>query len=141
MPGLHAQTNPILTIAPPRKIVAKRGSEATAKLAVTLGEGYHVNSNAPHESYLIPLRLTWTPAPLAVDAVTYPKAHDEKYQFSDEALSIYTGTFEIATKFKVPGDTPTGPVILAGKLRYQACNNTMCFPPKTVDVRLPVEIQ
>jgi hypothetical protein len=28
-----------------------------------------------------------------------------------------------------------------GKLRYQASNNSMCFPPKTVDVKLPVEVQ
>jgi hypothetical protein len=129
-------------VAPPQKVAGKRGAELTAKLAVSLGEGYHVNSNTPHEAYLIPLKLTWTPAPLEVVSVTFPKPHDEKYQFSpDEPLSVFTGNFEIVTKFKVPADTTAGPAIIAGKLRYQTCNNTMCFPPKTVDVKLPVEIQ
>jgi hypothetical protein len=114
----------------------------TAKVAVTLGAGYHVNSNAPHEAYLIPLKLTWTAAPLEVETVTYPKATDEKYQFSpDQPLSVFTGNFDIATKFKVPADASGGLTILAGKLKYQACNNTMCFPPKTVEIKLPVEIQ
>jgi thiol:disulfide interchange protein DsbD len=121
--------------------VGKRNSAVTTKLAVSLGETYHVNSNAPHEDYLIPLRLTWTPAPLEVESVTYPKPHDEKYQFSDQPLSVFTGNFEITTKFKVPADAASGPAIIAGKLRYQACNNNMCFPPKTVEVKLPVEIQ
>jgi len=139
---LSAQSSAILTVAPPQKIAAKRNSEVTGKVAVTLGAGYHVNSNAPHEAYLIPLKLTWTAAPLEVATVTYPKATDEKYQFSpDQPLSVFTGNFDIATKFKVPADASVGLAILAGKLKYQACNSTMCFPPKTVEIKLPVEIQ
>ena len=142
LPGLFGQGSPILTVAPPQKVVAKRNAEATAKISISLGQGYHANSNAPHESYLIPLKLTWTPAPLEVEAVTYPKPHDEKYRFSpDQPLSVFTGNFDITTKFKVPADAVAGITILPGKLRYQACNNTMCFPPKTVDVKLPVEVQ
>jgi len=139
---LFGQSNPILTVAPPQKIVAKRNAEVTAKISISLGQGYHANSNTPHESYLIPLKLTLTPAPLVVEAITYPKAHDEKYTFSpDQPLSVFTGNFDIATKFKVPADAAGGITILPGKLRYQACNNTMCFPPKTVDVKLPVDVQ
>src|SRR5690348_10675427 len=142
LPCLFGQSNAILTVAPPQKVVAKRNSGVTAKIAVTLGPGYHVNSNAPHETYLIPLRLTWTAAPLEVETVIYPRARDETYQFSpQQPLSVFTGNFDIATKFKTPPDATAGLLILAGKLRYQACNNTMCFPPKTVEVKLPVEIQ
>src|SRR4026209_1623808 len=104
LPCLFAQSNAILTVAPPQKIVAKRGSVATAKLEIVLGAGDHINSNAPHEAYLIPLRLTWTPAPLEVAEVVYPKPHDEKYQFSEQPLSVYTGNFEIATKLQAPAD-------------------------------------
>ena len=138
---MFAQSNSILTVAPLQKVNGKRNSELTAKLAVSLGPGYHINSNTPHENYLIPVKLTWTAAPLELVAVNYPKPHDEKYQFSDQPLSVFTGNFEIATKFKVPPDAASGPAILAGKLRYQACNNTMCFPPKTVEVKLPLDIQ
>jgi thiol:disulfide interchange protein DsbD len=141
LPCLFAQSNAILTVAPPQKVAAKRNTDVTAKIEVSIAAGYHVNSNAPHEAYLIPLRLTWTPAPLEVGAVTFPKARDEKYRFSDQPLSVFTGNFEIATKFKVPADAVGGQAILVGKLRYQACNDTMCFPPKTVEVKLPVEVQ
>ena len=142
LPCSWAQGNPILAVAPPQKVAGKRGAELTAKLAVSLSEGYHVNSNTPHEAYLIPLKLTWTPAPLEVASVIFPKPRDEKYQFSpDQPISVFTGNFEIVTKFRVPVDATSGPAIIAGKLRYQACNNTMCFPPKTVEVKLPVEIQ
>ena len=141
LPCLCAQSNAILTVAPPQKVVAKRNAEATAKIAVSLRAGYHVNSNAPHEMYLIPLRLAWTAAPLNVETVVYPKAHDEKYPFSEQPLSVFTGNFDIATKFKAPPDAIAGFAILAGKLKYQACDNTKCFPPKTVEIKLPIEIQ
>jgi hypothetical protein len=28
-----------------------------------------------------------------------------------------------------------------GKLKYQACNDRACFPPKTVDIAIPYQIQ
>ncbi len=136
-----AQGPAILTVAQPQKVAAERNADVTAKIDVSIAAGYHINSNAPHEAYLIPLRLTWTPAPLTVETVTFPKARDEKYSFSEEPLSVFTGNFDIATKFKVPADALSGLTILVGKLRYQACNNTMCFPPKTVEVKLPVDVQ
>ena len=71
----------------------------------------------------------------------YPKPHNEKYEFSEKPLSVYTGNFEIVSKFKVPADAQQGPGIALGKLRYQACNNNACFPPKTVEVKLPVDIK
>ncbi|HZT38551.1 MAG TPA: protein-disulfide reductase DsbD domain-containing protein [Bryobacteraceae bacterium] len=114
---------------------------ATAKVRVQLKEGYHVNSNTPSEDYLIPLRLVWNAAPLEVVSIEYPAPKLEKYQFSAAPLSVFSGSFDIATKFKVPGNAPHGPAILTGKLRYQACTDRMCLPPRTVEVPLTVDIQ
>ena len=111
-----------------------------ATLAVELREGYHCNSDKPSDEYLIPLKLTWGTGALQADQVIYPKPQMEKYAFSEKPLSVYTGNFEIVTKFKVPGSTPVGQSMLTGKLRYQACTNRMCLPPKTVDVSMPVEV-
>jgi len=130
----------VLQIAPPDRVVAKAGTTVQAKIAVQLRTGYHCNSNTPSDDYLIPLKLTWTGAPLEVGEVVYPKPQLEKYTFSDKPLSVYTGDFDIVTKFKVPAGAAPGMAALAGKLRYQACTDRMCLPPKTVDVTLPVEV-
>ena len=136
---LPAQMN-LLSVAPPAKLTAKRGTTAEAKLAVQLQNGYHVNSNKPADEYLIPLKLTWMAEGLTVDATTYPVPKMEKYEFSQKPLSVYTGDFQISTKFKVPPTAPLGMKVLAGKLRYQACSHKECFPPKSVEVKLPVDI-
>jgi hypothetical protein len=65
----------------------------------------------------------------------------EKYAFSDKPLSVFTGDFTIKTRFEAPATAMSGPAMMSGKLRYQACNHDSCLPPKTVDIKLPVVIQ
>lgn len=125
----------------PPKIVAKRDGTAEAKLAVHILSGYHVNSNTPVEDYLIPIRLRWEAGPLAPVEVVFPKPALEKYEFSEKPLSVFSGDFQILTRFKVEAKAERGPGILLGKLRYQACSNNTCYRPVTLEIRLPYEIQ
>jgi DsbC/DsbD-like thiol-disulfide interchange protein len=138
--GQISGLNNVLNYEPPRKVIAKPGATVASALKVTLRPGYHVNSNTPSDEYLIPLRLTWNSGAVESTGFTFPKPQMEKYAFSDKPLSVFTGDFEIITHFKVPAKAAPGPSTLTGKLRYQACNNTMCLTPKTIDVSLAVEI-
>lgn len=140
LPNLWAQGSAIVS-ADAQKVTAKRGTPLQAKIAISVQPGFHVNSNTPSDSYLIPLRLTWTPGALEPGDVVFPKPQMEKYEFSDKPLSVFTGDFNLLAKFKTPASAPAGPGIMVGKLRYQACNNNSCFPPKSVEVRLPYQIQ
>lgn len=133
------QINP-LSVAPPARVTAKPGETVDAKLNVQLRSGFHCNSDKPSDEYLIPLKLTWAPGALQSVSIVYPKPEMGKYSFSEKPLSVYTGDFEIVTKFKAPADAHVGQSMLTAKLRYQACTDRMCLPPKTVDVSLPVEI-
>lgn len=130
----------VLNYLPPRKVVAKPGAAADSALPVELRPGYHVNSIMPSDEYLIPLRLTWDKGPLEAAGFTFPPARMEKYSFSDKPLSVYSGNFEIVTHFKAAAGAAPGVSTLKGRLRYQACNSTMCLSPKTLEVSLPVEI-
>jgi Disulphide bond corrector protein DsbC len=140
LPLCSAQTN-VLTVTPPDKVTARHGALLELKIQVQLKSGYHVNSNTPSEAYLIPLRLTWAPGPLEAAEVVFPKAQMEKYDFSPAPLSVFTGDFELVTKFKVAAGASSGPGMMLGKLRYQACNQNSCLAPKTVEIKLPVVIQ
>lgn len=138
---LPAPINGVLRISTPGKLVARRGRTVVATLQVRLRPGYHVNSHQPTGDYIIPLKLTWEAGPLQVVRITYPEPRMEHYQFSRKPLSVFTGDFVIRTHFRVPGAAPLGERTIGGKLRYQACNDRLCLPPRTVTVRLPVEIR
>lgn len=103
--------------------------------------GYHVNSNTPADEYLIPLKFTFEPGPLEVVEVVYPKPSMEKFQFSDKPVSVFQGDIKTVAKVKVPATVAAGMSHLNGKLRYQACNDRMCLPPRTLSIKVPVEIR
>jgi len=123
-------------------VTGKRNAAVQARIPVAVDAGFHVNSNTPSEDYLIPLKLTWTATgALEGGQVTYPKPTLEKYEFADKPLSVFTGKFDLVVNFKVAPTAAAGPGAAAGKLSYQACNDRMCFPPKTVPVTVPYQIQ
>jgi DsbC/DsbD-like thiol-disulfide interchange protein len=124
------------------KVAAKRGETVQVKVPMSVDPGFHVNSNKPNEEYLIPLKLTWkSTGPLEAGAIAYPKPAEEKYEFSEKPLSVFTGRFDVATPFKIPAGAPVGPGVATGQLRYQACNDKACFPPKTIEISLPYSVQ
>jgi hypothetical protein len=135
------QMTPTLTVAPVPTVKAQKGSVAVVSLRAVLPPGFHANSNTPADAYLIPLSLVWAGGPLQAEGVTYPKGSMEKYSFSDKPLSVVTGEFAITTKFKVPANAAAGASAQNGKLRYQACNDRMCFAPKTLNVTLALNIE
>jgi thiol:disulfide interchange protein DsbD len=135
------QTNAALNITPPGQLAIKRGGQAELRLKADLRPGFHVNSDKPNDEYLIPLKLTWPSGPVEAAQVIYPKPELEKLAFSPNPVSVFTGSFEIVTRFKAPANASPGPVPITGKLRYQACNNKECLPPRTVDIRVTAEVQ
>jgi len=137
--ALLAQQNKI-NIAPSDTLTAKRGETVKQILKAVVLDGFHVNSNKPRDEFLIPLKLTWdSPKTLETKAITYPKPED--IDLNGSQVLVFTGTVPIETEFAVAKDAPKGPATITGKLKYQACNNHMCFPPKTLDVHFAVVIE
>jgi thiol:disulfide interchange protein DsbD len=142
LPSLFAESSGYLAAGEPEKVKGARNAAVQAKIPVTVKSGYHVNSSTPSDDYLIPLKLTWTSTgALEGGTVNYPKPSLEKYEFAEKPLSVYTGNFELVANFKVAAKAPTGPGMAVGKLRYQACSNKACYPPKTIEVTVPYQIQ
>lgn len=116
-----------------------RGGTVKQTLKVVIQPGFHVNSDKPKDEFLIPLKLTWAGGPLEAKSITYPKP--EEIKVAGEMLLVFTGSFGIETQFQAAANAPPGSATISGKLRYQACNNEMCFRPASVDIQLPVTVQ
>jgi hypothetical protein len=130
----------VLHYTPGPPVKAKIGGTVEVPVSLTLQEGYHVNSNHPPDAYLIPLRLTWAKGALEPSEIIFPKPIEYKIQSEPKPLSVYSGSFQLIAKFTVPATAVTGPVGMNGKLRYQACNDKACLPPKDLDVNVQLDI-
>jgi hypothetical protein len=131
----------VVHVTAPEKIVARKGEVVSADFIIAVKDGYHVNSNTPADEYLIPLKLTFPEGPAQVVDVVYPKPQMEKFQFSEKPVSVFQGSFKTHAKLKISPQAAAGTSTLVGKLRYQACNDRMCLPPRTLELKIPLEIR
>lgn len=119
----------------------KSGTAVEAAVVIDIEPGYHINSNRPAESFLIPTALKLQPFKgLTIARVLYPKAKLQKFSFSPKPMSVYEG--KVLLKFTaraLPSIADVIPVV-KGKLTVQACNDQQCLRPQTIDVEIPFEV-
>jgi DsbC/DsbD-like thiol-disulfide interchange protein len=119
-----------------------RGRTLRATVTMEIPGGYHVNSARPLEKFLIPTTLTVNaPDGIRTGPVAYPRAVLRKFKFSKNNVSVYEGRAVMRFTITVPPGTSTGAKELKLSLRYQSCNDEVCFPPQTKDLNLWVHVE
>jgi len=132
----------VVNVVAPEKLIAKKGSTQPVVFTVQVKTTYHVNSNKPEDEYLIPLKFTFTSdAGVEMTGIEYPKPSMQKLSFSEKPVSVFEGDFRTTATLKVGPAAAPGLSSIMGKLRYQACNDRMCLPPRTLDIKVPLEIR
>lgn len=131
-----------VTMAPVPLVTATRTEQTIVNLNFRVAKGFHVNSNTPKSEFLIPTALKMDlPTDIALGKIDYPPGKDLSFPFSpDETLNVYTGEFTIAVTVHPLRSVVPGKYVMHGVLRYQACDNAQCFPPKTVPVNFEVKV-
>lgn len=118
------------------------GSLGETILRLTIQSGYHINANPPSYPYLIATALDISPANgISVGSVTYPKPMNRKFVFAEKPLAVYEGDAEVKATLKADKSAKQGQHSLAAKLRIQACDEQVCYPPGTLDLVIPVNIK
>jgi len=118
------------------------GKPAVVDLRFKVKEGFHVNSNQPKSELLIPTTLKLDlPTDLAAGAITYPPGKDLSFPFDPtEKLNVYSDEFTIKTKLAAAHTAASGNFTVHGELKYQACSDNACFPPKSIPVQFDVHV-
>ena len=134
---------PTVTVAPVEPVTVTRGQGGTATLHFRVAPGYHINSNAPKSEFLIPTALKMdAPTDIALTKVSYPAGKDMSFPFApDEKLNVYTGDFAITMTVRPLHTVQPGKYAIHGDLKYQACDNAACYPPKHLPVEFEVKIR
>ena len=133
---------PSVSVAPVPLVTAQRAMQTIVKLNFRVTPGFHINSNTPKSEFLIPTTLSVDPpTDIVLGKTGYPPGKDVTFPFSpDEALSVYTGDFTISVSVHPLHAVVPAKYMLHGVLRYQACDNAQCFPPKTLPVSFEVKV-
>ena len=115
-------------------VQVKPGTEQVVELRFRVDAGYHINSHTPMDDLLIPTTLKFVPGAVKVTGTEYPQGDVIKLIGTGEGLEVYQGEFKVQVKLVAPRGFST----MTGTVKYQACDNEACFPPKTLAVKLAV---
>ena len=113
------------------KLTAGRGQ---VLVEATIAPGWHVNAHEPRDQFLIPTTVTLTPpAGVRAGAVEYPRPVERRLKFSGETtLLLYDGTVRFTATLEGAPAAGGGP--LKAALRFQACDDSRCLPPRTLEM-------
>src|SRR5206468_12907335 len=104
------------------------GTDVRVALQVSLPEGLHVQSNKPREKSFIPTVLSIdTPAGVTLAEIVYPSSVDLKQAGADKPLAVFEREFAVGVRLTLAGSVPSGVLVVPARLRYQACDATMCY--------------
>ena len=137
-----AKKLPSITMTPAPLSVLKRAQPGMIDLHFHVAGGFHVNSHTPSEEFLIPTALKLdVPTDVVVEEVAYPDGEQMSFAFApDQKLSVYTGDFAVGVVLHPLPSVALGKYMVHGRLKYQACDNAACYPPKQLPVEFEVQV-
>jgi thiol:disulfide interchange protein len=118
-----------------------RGRAATAMVTLDIPSELHTNSNQPSKPELIPTTIKVTAKDFAVSAIKYPAGHDRKFEYDDKPLNVYEGKVNFTFQLTVPSSYRNKEISVDVDVRYQACTDEVCYPPKTKTITLTAAIK
>jgi DsbC/DsbD-like thiol-disulfide interchange protein len=124
---------------------AQQGSSFQAAIVMDIPRGLHVNGNRPLGKFAIPTTVKVdAPRGMKVSAVTYPRAEVRSFRFGNdvpaERLAVYEGRAVMRFNVTVPANFERGVARIRVNVRYQSCSDSVCFPPKSQELILPIAI-
>src|SRR5580765_5450821 len=130
---VQAQSRPRATVTPfVEADGVHAGASARVALTVTLPEGLHVQSDQPRDPSLIPTVLTVdAPAGVRVTSLVFPHPKDFKREGQAEPLAVFERDFVVGAELSLESGLPEGELSIPARLRYQACDDKVCFQPRT----------
>ncbi len=120
---------------------ATRGKAVSGTVVINIPDGLHVNSNRPNSEYAIPTTVRLTAPGARVGAVRYPRGRNRKFQFSESTINVYEGRVAIPFTVTVPANYRGNTVRVRAAVRYQACTDEVCYPPKTADITMTARVR
>src|SRR4051794_33170159 len=111
-------------------VTERHATDVKGVVNATIENGWHINSNKPLDDFVIPTKLSFDGTDLI--SAEYPPHTVRTFTFSGgQKLAVFEGTIQIPFTAKLQsGDT------IKGKLHYQACNDTVCLPPRDAELTI-----
>jgi len=120
---------------------AERGGRSRGVVVMSIPGGLHVNSNRPSSQYSIPTTVRLSGTGIRGASVSFPRGTSRKFDFSESLINVYEGTVRFPFTFTVPASFRGNAVRIRAVVKYQACTNEVCYPPKTKEITMTARVR
>lgn len=120
---------------------AKPGS--TLSLFVDVIPDPKIHIYAPGAKDYLPIEVTLTPrAGVTVAKLKYPKSQTLFFEPLNERVPVYQTPFRLVQNVTLASSLKPGQTVtLTGLLKYQACDDFVCFTPVSAPIRWTLEVK
>lgn len=120
----------------PSQVKLAAGKLGTVTLHFRVANGLHINSHTPKDAFLIPTTFSILNATgVHLQEVNYPPGSEYALPAEPaDKLNVYAGEFVLEARIVAAA----GHHLVEGKLRFQACDQSACMPPKTISIAMDV---
>jgi hypothetical protein len=141
----------------------QRGRTVQARVVVDIPGGFHINANRLLGKVGVPTTVkVEAPRGVRVGPVIYPRPVVRKLKVSEERLALYEGRAVFRFNVTVPAGFKEGTVEVRAifrftvnvapgaeqqvarvrvSVRFQSCNDEVCFPPTTREVTMQTGVR
>ena len=139
---IPGRKTPSVSMAPAPVMAGTRGKSNPLHLRFRVASGFHVNSNKPKSEFLIPTALKLSaPTDIVIGRVSYPAGTEMSFAFAPEdKLSVYSGEFPVVVEVRPLAEVIPARYMIRGELKYQACDNAACYPPRKLPVQFEIKV-
>jgi uncharacterized protein len=130
--------NKVVAFATPKEVTVKPGTPAAFEITTEILKGWHVNTNAPGDEFVIPLKIELTGCEGLELTPQYPPGEAFKAGGADATVQVYQGKIIIPVTLEQVGKFSGQPRL---QLTYQACNDKICLEPKRIGIGLRILAQ
>jgi hypothetical protein len=126
-------------LASPAEVSGKAGERVTLFVDVMPKPSIHVY--APGNQDFIPITVKLNPqTEIKPGRLAYPKS--EVVTIADERVSVFQKPFRLAQDVTINRSAQAGSTIdVAGTVRYQACDDAVCYPPESAPVSWAITVR
>ena len=108
------------------------GKACRLAVVIDVEQGWHINTNPAKPDFLIPTAVTVKSANgTRASGLKYPVGKALTVAGFDEPLSVYDGKVTVFGTLEIPKEAAGRTEELTVEVKFQACNDANCLPPKT----------
>ncbi len=116
------------------------GDTVKLALSIDIKQGYHINSYKVNDPTLIKTEVSTESGDFKLINAYFPADKKLKFEFSENEIDVYEGNINVGLKLITSASLLPGKFEIPVLIKYQACDDKVCYPPKDVTLTIPVTL-